>query len=464
MLSFFVSCNREDKMKFTLSNFDSGIVEITNHGRKTADFTMQINGRDFSKPDTYVHYIKTVNEEYAGEPQYMKVFSFVCNYTWHDNLVTRHSWAYSPFVLVNSLGGGLCGFRSALLTNLLRDMSFDARSLSLNGHVVTEVFIGEKWILFDPDFGVYYFNEKGEIASYSEICENSSLITEPIKPVLFEDNIYFNQAYSLETALLYTSTFDNSEFDVNYDPYLKNPDVVFHIPAGAIFTFPFNKSGATNYYAYGVLKLPNDFTGKLSMPFVIAGISGEGEIKYLNRLYNIHEFDGNSVISKSEIFSFEIEIVKNKGNVRVYYYVNPYIYSFPPKCEISIKGHNLSDLKIKFIDDQSMKLALPNQKDFLYQKIEGIYLDVLDTIAKSTEEVNYGDFELFFITLIETFENDSTLNEIIDFNGVYLDYESLMIEFKKEPNKDYSVYYSADYAVPALRNILIYRYKKETNF
>ena len=190
--------------------------------------------------------------------------------TWHDDLVTTKSWAYSPYILINSFGGGLCGFRSAALTNILKSLGYKAKSWSLNGHVVTELNNGEKWILLDPDLEVYYYNSNNEIASYNEICKNLGIITNPVNPLLKSDMPGFAEAYSDKTAGLYSSIQDNEEFDTGFDSFFETSELYFYLPVGARLTMAFNKKISFGNYAFAELSLPDSFTGKIPVCLVIA--------------------------------------------------------------------------------------------------------------------------------------------------------------------------------------------------
>lgn len=61
----------------------------------------------------------------------------------------------------------------------------------LNTHVTVEVYYQEKWHLYDPTYGIFFFNTQGIVASYRELRLNPSLIQlEPFQqldPKLVQD-------------------------------------------------------------------------------------------------------------------------------------------------------------------------------------------------------------------------------------------------------------------------------------
>jgi transglutaminase-like putative cysteine protease len=84
-----------------------------------------------------------------------------------------------------------CGELSNALAHLAFAGDFKVRCIDmiLNGnpgetpytHVVVEIFYNQKWHLYDPNFGVAYRNQNGEIASYQEIRLDDKLLNNSIK-------------------------------------------------------------------------------------------------------------------------------------------------------------------------------------------------------------------------------------------------------------------------------------------
>jgi hypothetical protein len=458
------SCNREEQRAFSLSEPGKQIFEISNNGNKDAKFRMIINDVDLGSENNIVSYIREMDEQYPGESLEMKAFRFVRDNTWHDDLVTRNNWGYSPYVMINSFGGGLCGFRSATLTNLLLDLGFKAKSWCLNGHVVTEVFSGNKWILLDPDFGVYYYNEKNEIASYAEIVRNPSYITNPINPVITKENANFVKVYSGEMAELYYTVDDNEEFDTKYDESLKFDELWFSIPSNAKMTFPINKKFRGTYFAVAVLDLPAGYTGNLKMPLVIAGFDGNGIIKYQDAEHNTETFDALTCINSKQTVSWEIEIIENVNGLKVFYYINPLVYAAKEKNEILLKGYNLNGINIRFTENKEYALTLPYQQDLLYIKIDSIVREI--NIVAITEESKFNSSFAaeYFKLFVARCKEDSILKDKVDFEGFQFDCDSLVNVFAIDSLTDYSLYLQAEYSVPALRRMLKNRLKKDLIF
>jgi hypothetical protein len=453
------SCTEEERKLFELTSTGSGVIEICNNGENTAQFSLIVNNKDLGSQKKIAMYILKMEEEYTDEPIWMKAFRFVCKNTWHDELVTRYEWAYSPFVLVNSLGGGMCGFRSAVLTNILKELGMEARSWSLNGHVVTEVNTGHKWILLDPDLGVYYYNSNNEIASYLEICSNPELITHPCSPVLNSESKSYIRAYSNETSALYSSINDNEEFVTDFPEELKTTDLIFSIPAGGIFTFPFNKRCEGNFYAYSELKLPDGYTGKIKIPLVIAGIVGFGDVKYQNEIFSIEDFDFKKNVLDNHEMALEIEIIENRGGVKIYYFVNPLVYDFIPDSKILLKGRNLEKVEIKYSENADLVISKPFAEDTLYKKIEEITVVLTDSLKNTNATIDYKFLKFYFDMIIKELENDDAFSNQFEKQKIYFEIDKLLVNFSKEPNADYSVFLNSEFVVPTLCKII----KKSNN-
>jgi len=450
----FFSCTCDEEKKYTLSSSENGIVEISNNGKESATFSMIVNGQNLNSQKNIVAFIKSVNQDSPDESIEMTAFRFVCNYTWHDVLLTKNNWAYSPYILVNSLGGGLCGFRSSVLTNILKDLGFKARSWGLNGHVVTEVYVGGKWILLDPDLGVYYFNSKKEIASFEELCSNPRLVTNPVNPILEADDRNYSTAYSNKTAELYSSRNDNFEFNTDFDSELKNIELKFFIPAGSILTFPYNDKYCPGFYSIAELSLPQTYTGKLAIPLIIKEISGNGTVRYLNKTYKISEFNVQANIFENARVSMEIEIVENLGDIKIQYYINPIVFNFYPSSEIILQGCNLDLVDIKFSERKDIHLILSNEKDLLYNKIYFYLNDLNDSLVQCNTKLDSTYIDKYMRLFVNKCMGDADLARTIDFTELNMDLDSLIFIFPKTGLAGSSLYYNPETATPLLRKLL----------
>ncbi|HNQ67657.1 MAG TPA: hypothetical protein PKN32_04715 [Bacteroidales bacterium] len=450
----FFGCTKEEEKRFILQASENRIVEIFNLGEKTAKFKMVIDGKDLNNEDNIVLYVKNMKDQYENEPLEMKAFRFVCDFTWHDELVTRHNWAYSPYVMLNSLGGGLCGFRSAVLTNILIKLGFKARSWCLEGHVVTEVYSDGKWKMLDPDYGVYYYNRKNEIASFDELCADASLITNPLIKVVDNDEYNYIYVYSGRMAKLYSSIDDNSLFNVDYDEMFENVELYFELPPGAVFSFPFNKKYAGNFYAYAELSIPAGYVGKISIPLIVAGMKGSSVVKYLENEYCANEFEVQTIINKNTEVSFEYDIIDNPKGMKIYYYINPLVFMTYGKTEFVLSGKNIGDVEIKNSDRTDIQFTLPYQNTYLYNRLDSLLSDFI--IDSDLTEISLDSVFLknYFDIILEVMTNDDELPIYFDLNSFRLDLDSLAKSFRQDSITDYSGYFSRDNTIKSISKIL----------
>ena len=66
----------------------------------------------------------------------------------------RHQWIDTRKAV--RLGGGFCSQHAIVFNNILRRQGFNARIVSLHGHVINEVFLNGEWKTFDPDYNVIF--------------------------------------------------------------------------------------------------------------------------------------------------------------------------------------------------------------------------------------------------------------------------------------------------------------------
>lgn len=450
---FFVACHKEEEKEFVLSG-NSDIIEIINNGENTAVFRVSIDGADIGSEQKILSFIKKMDEEYNGEPLEMKAFRFVRDYTWHDDLVTRYNWAYSPYVLVNSFGGGLCGFRSAVLTNILLKLGFEARSWCLEGHVVTEVYVEDKWKLLDVDYGVYYYNREHEIASYAELCRDASLITDPDFKVVGKEDFNYVKVYSGQMAEMYLSTYDNTKFDVGYNPSLAKEELYFELPQGTSITFPFNKKYSGNFYAFAELNIPSGFAGKIKMPLVIAGMRGSGTVEYMGEKYNIDDFDALALVNNNTDVSFELDIVKNPSGVKVYYYINPLLWITGEQSKILISGKNLDNLNVNYTERKDLQLILPYKDDYLHRKLESLLSDYIINSDSSEIKLDKEFLGEYFDILTGELSKDEELSLYFDLQGLRSDLDSVAEVFRRDSLKDYSKLFTKNNTIISISKLL----------
>lgn len=344
-LLILCSCNNTETRVFELKakNANNCFFEIINNGDNTAVFSFENNYKGVYNIDKIVLFIK---QNYKNMPDAEKVWRFIVQYSKHKSLITKNNWLYNPVLLINSAGGGLCGFRSAAMTNILVYMGIKARSWCVNGHVVSEAYFDGRWQVYDPDLGVVYYNEKGNICSFNELSNNPHYITNPFKIVSISSYCDSLTACSEKTAEMYASKNDNNLFNTFYEYFDHNQQTLFMMPKGSSLQFPLpDKTQKTNY-AIAELNIPKGWTGKVKMSLIPYDFIGNAEIEYQNKSMNADFKIWSELVATSDRFVDEIIVRKNSDGVVLRYYINPYIYRPDTNNSVKLVGEELGMMQL----------------------------------------------------------------------------------------------------------------------
>ena len=91
-----------------------------------------------------------------------RLWRFIRDNRYFFDPLTGARWYHSPAIFFNSAGFGYCDDAHRRSTELLiTAMGYSARVWGLNGHVVAEVLVNNRWEMWDPDLEVYYRNRTG---------------------------------------------------------------------------------------------------------------------------------------------------------------------------------------------------------------------------------------------------------------------------------------------------------------
>ncbi len=255
----------------------SAYVSIRNTGPALVDYQLTFNQKFGLTTAEVVRTIQEMEPEFPGEPIQRKVWRFIRDNRYHFDPLTTALWNHSPGLFFNSIGFGYCDDSASLFRHLMTAMGFTSRVWALNGHVVPEVLVDNRWEMWDPDLQVTYVNRGGLVAGVEELASDPDLITHP--PVSVPGAT--SAAYEQTTADIYSSRADNTVFDwYNLVPALADSSMIFQIPPGGTFEFPDLYDGplVATYgsqvpsYANARLVVPAGFSGTLSLPLVIQSI------------------------------------------------------------------------------------------------------------------------------------------------------------------------------------------------
>ncbi len=271
------------------SQGSANVVSIQNIGPESASFLLKWNGVDMSSMDGL---LEVISQYAPQEPTpHIQAWRFVHDFSQHYSPLTERKWLHEPVLFFNSAGFGICDDLAELLYHVWTAMGYEARIWSLNGHIVPEVFAQGKWQLLDPDFGTYYLNDGGEIASVNEIAQDPSLI---FNPRLVLDS-YLSSAYSPGVAALYASTGDNrfcssnGRLSVKCDPISRSRNGgFFQIPGQSTLELPHQSEGYLTYdpdvaeipdFKIAILKIAPGVSGRINIPLIPVSATGSGTVR-----------------------------------------------------------------------------------------------------------------------------------------------------------------------------------------
>lgn len=360
VLFFVYSCTninqeKEGELKI-LYNSDEYIC-LFNEGNSTIEFEIIPNNKDFSSLYDIVLYIKSKATEFPEKSLEIHALEFVYNYTFIDEDIVNSTAINSPQLTISSTGGGLCGTRSAVLTNILIAMGYKARSWCLEGHVVTEVYSNDKWKILDPDYGVYFINDVKQIASYQELCDNPEWFKDAARYNMIDSSMAtLLNAFMMNYADIFSSTEDNRIYNTNFVYKSENKDI-YAIPKGAELIIPWKNSERGSFYICAKLIIPINYLGEVKIPLVLDKIEGKGKIRLNKKNYKLDGCLTNFIDFNSNFA--HITIIENCG-LEFYFFINPKLFLGDEVNEFILKGHNLKELRIKKVrrsEEENLRLS-----------------------------------------------------------------------------------------------------------
>ncbi len=161
---------------------------------------------------------------------------------WTDNIVhypvgikaCRH-----PFLLNNYWGYNVCGFAAAFLSTILQKVGIPARKVPVQGHVVHQYEIDDRWMILDADLNcVFRMRDNRRFAGFDDILNDPFLV--------HRTNTYGrHRSFDLER-----NRFCASLYDRNYTPTEKPPSYecdVFERLSASVTLYP----GESIQYRFG---------------------------------------------------------------------------------------------------------------------------------------------------------------------------------------------------------------------
>lgn len=330
---FTQSCSKHEDLQFR-SNDSFSKLTIESQKEKLS-FKLKINEHNFPiSTNELLDYIKQ-SAITQSVPDYIAAWQFVSNETLHGNSISNSFSSENLPSFINSHGLGLCGLRANALFQIWQLQGYESRLSYLNGHVVPELIIDNKWQLYDPDHEVFYLDSNKQVQSVEQLINSPSLIDKPVSlnsKMFEEDELSDYLKYNKNTALVFAKS-DKVEYK---KPLIKEDySYQFSLPPNAKFTFP--ELGAYSedlvYKKAAFIKIqlyPSMNTQQLIIPF------------------NFYKAIGNCSIKKTELDSTSIILIDNiEDSVELLFLVNSRFWLSEKIDSVHISGLNLSKAKIR---------------------------------------------------------------------------------------------------------------------
>jgi hypothetical protein len=269
-------------------------------------------------------------------------FRFVAANRQHGYPLTLDfSWLLSPTLFFNSTGVALCGEAADLIQRLASERGLSARVWRLGGHVVAEIQSGGRWQMYDGDYGVYFLNRQGAIASVAELAADPTLITSPVLRLAVPGPW---SPYSSGYAALFSSTWNNA-LRATAPPFDEARRVRFALPRGASLRFPGHQASApldhlgapqTDFadYADLTLRLAAGARGSLASPLIVHTLRGSGVVAIGAQTFTIGSPELQAKIDAREDALAQIEILEAPEAIEVVYLVNPLRWRMRTEVEL----------------------------------------------------------------------------------------------------------------------------------
>lgn len=281
----------------------------------------------------------------------------------HNSPFTGLRWQHNPVLFFNSIGNGLCDDVANINESLWRYMDYPARTWYLDGHVVSEVYQGGKWKMFDSDLA-FYPEMNDTILSVLEIGKRKEVLLDKkwqkrmstIDVTLPRNKEYWQsldwRAISdIWAKFKYVDHYKPKDDSTTYNYNLKLPPGSQYIfgknitPLAVPFYFP-----SPNYYNL-IFKTDSITNFKLDLFLVPVKITGEGYVLLNGERFEISDCNPDFFQQQSSLIR-EI-IVEKAKDLEISYMVNSYVFHLFETdrllYEFRLEGNNLDELTLKHL-------------------------------------------------------------------------------------------------------------------
>ena len=380
------------------------VIEIKNTSSRAINFGLGLNDMLFPDKQSVLQYIlqgdvnsglsPVVTEIYRkmirenDDEEYYRAFLFLIPRTFHHFELTDQyassQWVQGPMLMINSFGFGTCGTHARVLSKIWQALGYRTRERHLNGHAVSEVFNGERWLVFDADKNAYYFDENFKIIGIDELKRNPTLIFPDMRIVAYGlPNYEFPQSgpgravkdIIVKSKGAWLKPIETPSSETDWIP------LNITLPPKATFSFPFegediffaeNIDFVSQYgervltpkYKYAVLEIDKGTTGKINVGLYPFKMEGECTLRIegLEKQLEGKDFDQVNKYRSERIFARTIMLTEAKSPVRIYYLLNNYTRLLRSN-KLILKGGEAGKLSVAFLEKKVEEQRLGKKEE-----------------------------------------------------------------------------------------------------
>jgi hypothetical protein len=275
-LVMYISCvNHTDKEKMQFPfvqeiEFDSSVnqISIENPTDSLINFRLYVNEKFWYTQEEILSAVEEIEtDSLPGLPMdAAKAWVFVMENSFHyQEIYLEKEFAYQALNLFNSWGGAFCSHRNSALAQIWEWQGYQTRCIQLKGHIVSEIFYNEKWMMLDADYKRYYLNKQGQIADFTELEQEIAILDNKFHPKYLSIIEYLQLNHS-DNYINHFLDENKNEINSWFKDDIPKIDEYISLPPQASLSFPIDTFNSSSY-AFGKIQINGYFRGEIHCPF-----------------------------------------------------------------------------------------------------------------------------------------------------------------------------------------------------
>lgn len=332
-------------------------LEIENRAEVDVEFRLNVNDRLMpGSIEDAIEMIGRASDLVSGEDLAFKIFRAVAQRSDRGFTLTENVWSHEPLTLLNSIGFGYCDDVASAFGYLASAAGYEVRVWTLGGHVVPEVLVDERWLMLDPDIGVYYVDEQGAILGVEDLAARPDLIS---SPAARRDEVLKDAAiaYSTELAQIYSSNTDNIVWDYYTSPVEPTQFSITLPPSARILMggiwaplpHDFISKQEVPIAANIRIELPAGWIGDLPSALVLVAAEGQGVVSVANQEYPIESLELAALLGEFESARGLVRVIRSDTPVVLTFLVNEIAARLGAENVVEIQSFNSGALSTRLI-------------------------------------------------------------------------------------------------------------------